>query len=148
MEKPHTATELDGEIAEAEDITLPLSASDGLPFVSSSINFQFFVAVVAYCVQVNPFMHPRRSQKVNSLQSFDVKGPTIRLSKSIMSQLAIQIFHGTLSLLGINLGLTEPAEISWGSVSYLELIPEDVRVAQNEVNKPHVRLGQWVFSMV
>jgi amino acid transporter len=32
-------------------------------------------------------------------------------------------------------------------VSYLELTPEDLNAAQNEIDKPQMRLGQWVLPV-
>jgi len=32
----------------------------------------------------------------------------------------------------------------WGSMSYLELMDEDVQAAQKEIDAPHVKLEQWV----
>jgi len=38
------------------------------------------------------------------------------------------------------------ADCRWGSMSYLELMDEDILAAQKEIDTPHVKLEQWVVS--
>src|SRR5271170_2358530 len=40
---------------------------------------------------------------------------------------------------------SDVAKIRWGSVSYLEMTPDDLNAAQNVIDKPQIRLGQWVL---
>jgi hypothetical protein len=36
------------------------------------------------------------------------------------------------------------ADCRWGSMSYLELMDEDILAAKKEIDIPHVMLEQWV----
>lgn len=100
LEKTPAVVEFDGE---PDDAILPLSAPNPLPFVGSGIHWQplFYCGLLH---KIDPFMHRHRSQRANSLQLFDDKGPAVQLSKSTTSQLVIPIFHETSSLLGNDLG--------------------------------------------
>ena len=62
----------------------------------------------------------------------------------------IRIFSMTLNLLGTPQKKRRRNEIDlrWGSMSYLELTEEDITVAQNEIDTPQAKLGQWVLTLL